>query len=684
MSFVPGILRLALAATVVLLLAVSQGSSWLTGAYLATGISIVFGALFVAGRPKSLRHRPLAGVLIDVLAITLLVASTGGKGSLFSSLYFLAALGLVWVRGTVRLSIGIAALLLGCVISIAAPDWSLEPLLSSTAAFKSGLLVVFGAAAALGGISIRAIRQEGDGSVSALAAERRYVKEADSIASHVGPVLATLSVEERLSWTVETVRDALEAPYAHATTSDGAFHQTAVQGGKDAYPGWWHPEIQRLVLWSCRTGEIVHSDAGILGTEGFVTVPLVARNGGGVGAIVAGGRYFDAEDERALRLLADQVASALADAGEAPGGIDSVSGLPNQDSLERVVRREMYLERPFALVLVGLDFSGRSLRDLGFLDRDSVLRSVGQRLKEANHRAFRCADGTFAVLPREVSSIKTRAVAVRIRHVAEEAVNSLSGLPAVSTAASFVVSGREAGRWQEGLAPLLDAARAALGEAQDQPDRVSEALMASDAPASEPGALIGESRTSPIVKALEEAVEVRDPDLAEHSRAVSRMALLIGTRMALPAEQIEALAVGGLLHDIGKIGLPDSILNKPSALSAEEYEIVKQHPVLGAGILDTIPELSSVALVVRHHHERFDGRGYPKGLRGEHVPLPARIISVADAFDSMTRDRVYRAGRDKDSALEVIIHNSGTQFDPEVVEVLRQIIAESESRRASL
>ncbi len=672
-----GILRLVLAATVVLLLVVSQEPFWLTGVYLALGVSFVFGGLLVASRSKSLLHRPLVGVLIDALAVTLLVAGTGGERSLFSPLYFLAALGLSRTRGVVWMAIGAGALVLGYIVGVAAPERSLEPLLSFAVAFEAGLIALFGGAAALGGSVLRTARVNGDGHASALAAERRYADKTGSITSRFGPVLAALSVEERLRWTVETIRESLGVPYAHATTSDGSFHQTSVRGDRDAYPSWWHPEVQRLVLWSCRTGEVLHSDAEVHGTEGFVTAPLVAENGENVGAIVAGGRSFDVEDERVLRLLAAPVASALAEFGEAPGGIDPVSGVPNQDSLDRVLHRESSFGKPPALVVVGPDYPGPGVRNFGFAAKNAVLRTVGQRLKESNYRVFRCGDGTFAVLPREVGDRKTRAAALRIRRIAEEA----DAGPAILTAAGFVV----AERWPEEPGALLEAARAALRTAWDHPDRVAEAAMSSGSPSAEMlGGLLGGEGAAQIVRAFEEAIEVRDPNLGEHSRAVSKISLLVGARMALPAEQIEALVVGGLLHDLGKIGLPDSILNKPAALSPEEYEVIKQHPVLGARILDLIPELSSVVPVVRHHHERFDGGGYPEGLWGEDVPLPARIVLVADAFDSMTRDRVYRSGIDEDSALEELMRNSGTQFDPEVVEVLREVIAEPDGRQAVL
>lgn len=682
MTFMMGILRIALAVAVALLLIVPQNPFGQTGAYLAVGITLIFGIFLALGWPKLLPREGLAGILADALTITLLVGSTGGERSLFYPFYLLAALGIVRVRGGARIAVGIAALVLAYLVGVAAPVQSFEALLSPAVALGTGLIALFCGFAAFGGASLRSLREEGRRSFSDLAAERRYAEEVGSLVSRVGPVLAVLSAEEMLRWTAETVRETLGAPYAHVTTSNGTLHHTAVQGDKDVYPSWWHPEIQRLVLWSCRTGEIMRSDAAVHDMEGFVAVPAASEDGESLGAIVAGGRSFDAGDERALELLAPPVASALANAGEAPGGLDPVSGVPNQDSLNRVLRRQLSQDRPLTILMVHLGRFDHHVQDRGSAFRDSLLHGVGKRLVETHQRVFRCERSTFAVLSREPNSSKARAAALKIKQIVEEVAAS-SPVP-VTASLGFVVA--ERGRGDPDL--LLDAAHAALRRARSRPDRISEASTTGA------GLLEGEAlgsvevadgvKATEVVQALEKAIEVRDPDLGEHSRAVSRISHLIGSRMSLPAEQMEPLVVGALLHDLGKIGLPDHILKKPAALSAEEYETVKLHPVLGARILASISELSSVVPVVRHHHERFDGGGYPDGLRGEDTLLIVRIVLIADAFDSMMRDRVYRPGRTMANAVGEIARNSGTQFDPEVVKVLREVMAEPDVRRISL
>ena len=178
------------------------------------------------------------------------------------------------------------------------------------------------------------------------------------------------------------------------------------------------------------------------------------------------------------------------------------------------------------------------------------------------------------------------------------------------------------------------------------------------------------------VGSLVRALEAKDPEIGEHSRGVRRLALLIGRGMSLPEGSLETLSAGALLHDVGKIGVPDRILHKPGRLTEEEYEAMKRHPVLGAGILVPSRSLAPALPMVRHHHERFDGTGYPNGLRGEGIPLTARIVSVADAFDSMIRDRPYGYGIAREAALKEIEKNSGTQFDPGIVDVLLRLAGE--------
>lgn len=176
------------------------------------------------------------------------------------------------------------------------------------------------------------------------------------------------------------------------------------------------------------------------------------------------------------------------------------------------------------------------------------------------------------------------------------------------------------------------------------------------------------------IQALVHALEARDKYTADHSDVVAQWALETGKRLGMPDAQLRDLELGAILHDIGKVAVPDDILNKPGRLTDEEFEVMKSHTVVGERILKPIGFLDNVAPIVRHEHERWDGRGYPDGISGERIPLASRIIFVCDAFHAITSDRPYRAGQSHAFARRIITENAGTQFDPAVVGVFLEVI----------
>jgi response regulator RpfG family c-di-GMP phosphodiesterase len=170
------------------------------------------------------------------------------------------------------------------------------------------------------------------------------------------------------------------------------------------------------------------------------------------------------------------------------------------------------------------------------------------------------------------------------------------------------------------------------------------------------------------LSALAAAIEARDRYTGGHLDRVTRYALSTGAEMGLDEQQLWNLWLGSLFHDVGKLAIPDAILNKPGPLTADEYEFIKKHPELGVQIVERISFLVPAARAILHHQERYDGQGYPQGLEGEDVCIEGRILAVADAFDAMLTDRPYRLGRTEDQAVEELMRCSGTQFDPTVVE----------------
>ncbi|HEX5759387.1 MAG TPA: HD domain-containing phosphohydrolase [Thermoanaerobaculia bacterium] len=180
------------------------------------------------------------------------------------------------------------------------------------------------------------------------------------------------------------------------------------------------------------------------------------------------------------------------------------------------------------------------------------------------------------------------------------------------------------------------------------------------------------------VTVLAEFVERRDPYTGGHFRRVAAYSLLLGAELGLDREALEALELAAILHDIGKIAVPDAILGKPAPLDAAEVAVMQSHPAVGAEIVGRLRSLRHVLPAVRSHHERVDGKGYPDGLKESEIPLPARIIAVADAFDAMTTSRPYRGALSADRAAAEIVDQAGAQFAPEVAAAFRALFDRGE------
>jgi len=170
-----------------------------------------------------------------------------------------------------------------------------------------------------------------------------------------------------------------------------------------------------------------------------------------------------------------------------------------------------------------------------------------------------------------------------------------------------------------------------------------------------------------VIFALAAAVEAKDAATERHTRRVAESARHLGARLGLPEPALDALYRGGIIHDIGKIGVSESILLKCGPLDSAEQDLMREHPEIGANIIAPLHTGSNLQPIIRHHHEWFDGRGYPDGLSGVEIPLLARIISICDAFDAMINDRPYRAGVSVDHAVAILRAGAGTQWDPQLV-----------------
>jgi len=191
-------------------------------------------------------------------------------------------------------------------------------------------------------------------------------------------------------------------------------------------------------------------------------------------------------------------------------------------------------------------------------------------------------------------------------------------------------------------------------------------------------------QTRDAVEALADTIDNRDRYAHGHSQRVAEYAAALATAMGLPAEEVEMIRAAARVHDLGKIWMDRSLLQKPGRLSAEEWAEMKKHPDVGEGILTKFPNFRSGRDFVLHHHERYDGRGYPGGLDKSTIPLGARILAVADAYDAMTSDRPYRKALSLEEVVREFERHSGTQWDPAVVEVILRILRAEEEKEEEL
>jgi putative nucleotidyltransferase with HDIG domain len=297
--------------------------------------------------------------------------------------------------------------------------------------------------------------------------------------------------------------------------------------------------------------------------------------------------------------------------------------------------------------------------------QELVLRAVSTGDKETRGRVYfsksiarRCYDRSESILCRDISHSPELLVA-----------NSIADGAMSSVICALLRSPRK----QLGV---LHLDRGPLQEPFNNDDlQLADALAASVSAGIEVAQLVSAQRELFLrtVTTLAQAVEMRDAYTGNHTQRVTDYSLIIAEELKVSAEEFRTIQIGTPLHDIGKIGIDDAILRKRTKLSVEEYEIMKTHTVKGAAILMSIPELVSVIPIVRSHHEQWNGAGYPDALAGEQIPMLARIVAVADAFDAMTTDRPYRSGISLLNAFHEIKEKSGQQFDPQIASAfLRQ------------
>ena len=349
---------------------------------------------------------------------------------------------------------------------------------------------------------------------------------------------------------------------------------------------------------------------------------------------------------------------------------DPLTGLRNHrafhEDLARELQRVSRTEAPLALVLVDLD-DLKTVNDVhGHQAGDERLQALADAIRatqRAGDCAYRVGGDEFAITLPATRAYGAMEFAQRLRAATQSGEHGVSFTVTAGIAEALELRAKDALVREADLA-LIGAKRIHQEVAIYGPDME---------PGSHAGEAEDEHHSRTLASALARAVDAKDSYTRSHCQTVSQLCAAIAAELGFEGDRLARMRLAGLLHDVGKIGVPDAILNKPSRLTDAEYEVMKRHSLLGFDIVQAA-DMPLEAAWVRHHHERFDGGGYPDGLAGEEIPLESRIILVADAFEAMTSDRPYRRAPGAEFALAELRRHAGSQFDPAVVAALCRVL----------
>ena len=424
-----------------------------------------------------------------------------------------------------------------------------------------------------------------------------------------------------------------------------------------------------------------------------ISLPIIAKDQLQGVLILASNneRKSTTRDIKFLESIADQMAVVMENANLHQKTIklsrtDNLTGLFNSRYFEEILQRQLNWSKrknlSFALLMLDIDNLKR-INDLyGHDSGDTVLKKFSQimrdHLRETDFYA-RYGGDEFVVLLPDIDEKMAMTVANKVKkEVAKTAIFGFDDSPLMTTSIGIAIFPGAAST----MVSLIKAADLAMYRAkQDGKNRIC---------IFEPGLLpdihfnsahlerLATNADFNAIQTLVTAVDLKDRYTGGHSAEVSRLAVFLAQRVGIKKEKQEQIRLAALLHDVGKIGISDTVLLKPHKLTEDEFGLVKKHPQMGVSILKHSKDFKDLLPIVLHHHERWDGTGYPKGLSGKNIPLHARIIAIADAFEAMTSDRPYRKAMTKKKALSLLWKSANTQFDADLVKAFTAVLKELE------
>ncbi len=431
-------------------------------------------------------------------------------------------------------------------------------------------------------------------------------------------------------------------------------------------------------LWQSEKERILASKLGLM-------CPI--KNQGVLTGIFALGQkesgIYSQEDLEMTMSVAGQVGLIIENAQQHSQALlkansDGLSGLYNHrhfhERLEQEIARSSRFGTVFSVIMLDIDLFKVYNDNYGHLAGDEIIRYIGEYIRNSIRSidiAARYGGEEFAIILPETRLVDAHVVAERIRKTIEAKTISRSMPVTISLGvANWPVDGvmkeELLNRADQALYLAKQNGRNRTCLSTDVPDMEAE-------PAGNREVEVNPKALS-MIYALAATVDAKDHYTYGHSRKVSEYAAAIAEAAKMPREKVAVVRAAGLLHDIGKIGIPDSVLNKKDPLTSEEWEPIKAHPQLGVAILRHILDLTDCLPAILHHHEHFDGSGYPNGLKGENIPAEARVLAVADAYEAMTSPRPYRKQMTTDEAIVELRRYAGIQFDPEYVEIFCKVL----------